>query len=136
MKVVCKMVDIDYIIDLLDWDKTLEEQNKGLELARKVKCISVFMQPVSPYGKGVWDNCAKVLAEKDDKTLEPYLFYLLEWLQDMNWPGAQIIYDRLLKMDFKDIEWEYNHSLDKANKLGDTLWIMALTSLKKDFDNK
>ena len=40
------MADIDYILDLLDWNRTEEEQAEGLRLARQVKAFNVFL-PVS-----------------------------------------------------------------------------------------
>lgn len=78
------MINIDYILSLLDWNNSDEEQEKGVKLAKDIKYISAFIQPGHPYGKNIWDNCAKILAERDDKELEPHLIELLEWLQDMN----------------------------------------------------
>lgn len=36
------MVNIDYIMDLLDWNKSAQEQEIGIQLARSVRCINVF----------------------------------------------------------------------------------------------
>lgn len=130
----CKlMVNIDYIMNLFDWNNSDENQNRGLELAKDVKCISVFIQPGSPYGKNVWDNCAKALARKDDKELEPHLIALLEWLQDMNWPGAFCILDRLQK--YKDdiyLDLCLTICLRKAKTLDDETWEYNLNMLKKN----
>ncbi|MBQ9119946.1 MAG: DivIVA domain-containing protein, partial [Lachnospiraceae bacterium] len=38
---------------------------------------------------------ALILAEKSDEELSPHLIQLMEWLQDLNWPGAVCIQDRL-----------------------------------------
>lgn len=127
------MVNIDYIMNLFDWNNSDENQNRGLELAKDVKCISVFIQPGSPYGKNVWDNCAKALARKDDKELEPHLIALLEWLQDMNWPGAFCILDRLQK--YKDdiyLDLCLTICLRKAKTLDDETWEYNLNMLKKN----
>lgn len=80
------MFDIDYVMDLLDWNNSAEKQKQGIKLAREIKCINVFLQPGRPYGKNVWSNCAKILSEKTNEELSPYLIELMEWLQDMNWP--------------------------------------------------
>jgi hypothetical protein len=54
------------------------------------------MQPMTEnFNKNVWDNCANIICEKSDKELEPYLMQLLEWIQDLNWPGAMRIFNRL-----------------------------------------
>ena len=54
------MVNIDAIMALLDWNNSAEQQERGIELAKNVKCINVFLQPNQrEYGKNVWDNCAE-----------------------------------------------------------------------------
>ena len=91
------MVDITDIMDMLDWHMSSEIQSEGISLARKTETITPFIQPLTPrHNKNVWGNCAIIIAEKSDQDLEPYLIELLEWLQDMNWPGAYLIYDRLI----------------------------------------
>ena len=94
------MNNIDEIMEMLDWNKNEEEQRRGIELAKEIKCINVFMQP---YGKNLWENCAKILYDKTDKELQPYLSRLFEWVQDLNWPGALIILERLKKYEKNDV---------------------------------
>lgn len=90
------MVDIDSIMNLLDWNRSVSEQERGVKLARDVKDIGAFIQPCNKkYNKNVWENCAKILVERTDDELTPYLIELFEWLQDMNWPGAFYILRRL-----------------------------------------
>ena len=36
------MVNIDYIMELLDWNNSAEKQELGIRLAGEVKCINVF----------------------------------------------------------------------------------------------
>ena len=93
------MVNIDAIMALLDWNNSAEQQERGIELAKNVKCINVFLQPNQrEYGKNVCDNCAKILSERSNTELSPYLVDLMRWLQDMNWPGAFCILERLRRM--------------------------------------
>lgn len=33
------MLDIDYIMDLLQWDRSSEEQERGIELAKRIRYI-------------------------------------------------------------------------------------------------
>ena len=71
------MVSIDYIMDLLDWNNSVVNQAEGMKLAREIKCIKVFLQPCDEnHNKNVWDNCAKILSEKTDEELSPYLIEL------------------------------------------------------------
>ena len=125
------MIDIDYIFRLFDWNNSNNVQSKGLELAKEVKCISVFIQPGNPYGKNIWDNCAKALAERSDEELEPYLIELLEWLQDMNWPGAFCVFDRLQKYaNNRTLCVMLNICIKKAQILNDEMWASNLILLQ------
>lgn len=127
------MTNIDYIMDLLDWNRSNQEQKKGLKLAEDVKCISVFLQPGSPYGKNVWENCAKVLAARSDDELKPHLGGLLEWLQDMNWPGADCILERLRNFsDIQSLETFISIFQKQAKALDDEDWEYNLMQIRLD----
>ena len=92
------MVDNTEIMDMLDWNMPLEIQLEGISLARNIKKIASFIQPLTPkYNKNVWLNCAVIISERSDEEIKPYLPEVLEWLQDMNWPGAFCILNRLQK---------------------------------------
>ena len=121
---------IDQIFEMLSWNNDEEIQCKGIEEAKKIKYLSVLIQPLEDHT--VWENCAKVLASKSDEALAPYLIPLFKWLRDMNWPGAYIIYDRLKTIPAKDIEMPFTISLSLAEKENDSLWKQALMDLKKD----
>ena len=123
------MTDIDYIMELLDWNRTEEEQAKGRELARDVKSINVFLQP---NGKNLWDNCALILAERSDEELEPYLLNLMAWLEDMNWPGAFCILDRLNRYaDTSMFNWALKSSLELAKAMHAKIWRKNLKEIKR-----
>lgn len=129
------MIKVDTIMNLIDWNNSIEEQAQGIALAKDVKCLSVFLRPGMPYGENVWYNCAKILSERTDEELEPYIVALMEWLQDMNWPGAFCIFDRLQK--YADA-CNYNAELTISNKcaqaLGDTVWEENLKMLRRKKD--
>lgn len=118
------MADITKIMDMLDWHMSSEVQSKGISLARKTETIIPFIQPLTPkHNKNVWGNCAVIIAEKDDEALKPYLTELLEWLQDMNWPGAFCILDRLQKYaDTNSIRNAVNVCIEKAKECRDEVW--------------
>lgn len=127
------MVNIDYIMDLLDWNNSMEKQEQGIALAKDVKCINVFLQPVSRYyGKNVWDNCAKILSARSNEELSPYMIELMEWLQDMNWPGAFCIFDRLKGMVNEQLfQYSYTICLKCARALDDETWESNLKMLNE-----
>ena len=139
-EVVLIMIDIDLIMKLIDWNEVPENQLRGIELAKEVKAINVFFQPHDSYNnKNVWSNCAKILSERDEIELRPYYAELLEWLQDLNWPGAAIVFTKL-KKSISDSYFQmiYSDCKKKAKLLDDEIWLSNLQKLENsdDGDNK
>lgn len=129
---------LDDIYESFIWDAsyTIEEYETkvsiGINAAKDYKYLYPFIQPVLPENsKCIWEPCAQVIAQRTDRELKPYLFLLFEWLQDMNWPGAWTIFDRLSQMPFCLLEKEYAYSKQRAEKEKDTLWLAALEDFKK-----
>lgn len=118
------MENIREIMDMIDWDMPSEIQAKGVSLAKNIETIIPFIQPLTPeYNKNVWGNCAAIIADKSDEKLKPHLVELLEWLQDMNWPGAFCILNRLQKYsDIISISSAINICVKKANECNDDVW--------------
>ena len=127
------MVDNTEIMDMLDWHMPAEIQAKGIFLAKNTETIIPFIQPVTPkHNKNVWGNCAEIIAERSDEELKPYLVELLEWLQDMNWPGAFCILNRLQKYsDNNSIRNAVNVCIEKAKKRSDEVWESNLCLLQQ-----
>lgn len=119
-----KMVDITEIMDMLDWHMPSEIQSKGIFLARNTETIIPFIQPLTPkHNKNVWENCAVIISERSDEEIKPHLPEMLEWLQDMNWPGAFCILNRLQKYsDENSLCNAINVCIKKAKKCRDEVW--------------
>ena len=120
---------IDELFEMISWNNTEEIQQKGIEEAQKSKYLSVFIQPIE--SKSVWENCAKIISSKSDSELERYLVELFQWLQDMNWPGADIIYTRLKNMSHDKIQFAYSLSIMRAIKLDDRVWLEVLETFNQ-----
>jgi len=122
------MSHIDEIMSMLDWNQPEDVQEKGRQLAKNVKCINVFLQPLHPgFSKNVWENCAKILSERSDEELTFYLFGLFEWLADINWPGAEIIEKRLKRYgNSEKFLFALNQSIHRATVLKDESWLYSL----------
>lgn len=106
------------------------EQMEGERLARELEDLSLLITPPAP--PYVWEKCAKILSEKDDCELEPYLPGLLGWLHDLNWPGAECIFQRLT--EYKDSKWfcsVLDMCIDEATALKEEIWLEVLIDLKK-----
>ena len=123
-------VDIDTLYEMLDEEQPIEIQEAALREARKIKSLSVFMQPVEY--KLSWKNCAKVISEKTDKELNSYKYEMLEWLQDLNWPGAFLIMERLEKMDPQLLVHTFIYKVKQALLLKDTEWLGRMSYLLKN----
>lgn len=114
----------EYIMDLLDWRNSPEIQKKGIMLAQGEKDISIFLQPnYLTYNKNVWENCAIIISNKTDEELTQYIFELLNWIQDLNWPGACRIFDRLNRFSDKIcLDSALRICIEMAQKTGDDIW--------------
>jgi hypothetical protein len=95
--------------DVPDLNKQMTEETRILELIKMldwhtpaciVKSVSEELvnipdrhlpMLIQPLGKAYWDNAALVLTKIESRRLKRHIPDLLEWLQDLNWPGAQTI---------------------------------------------
>ena len=124
--------EIDRIFDMLSWESSRDEQEHGIELARHIENISVLIMPIE--SKTVWENCAKVLAEKSDEKLRIYYIDLMKWLKDLNWPGAYVIYDRLTRVGGKSFTGAYRYCCRLAEQTNDMPWKAALNDMFADHE--
>ena len=124
--------EIDRIFDMLSWESSREEQERGMKLARHIDNISVLIMPIE--SKSVWENCANVLAEKSDEKLRIYYIDLMKWLKDLNWPGAYVIYDRLTRVGDKSFTGAYRYCCRLAEQTNDMPWKAALNDMFADHE--
>lgn len=127
------MVDITEIMDMLDWHMPTEIQTEGISLARNIETIIPFIQPLTPkHNKNVWENCAVIISERSDEEIKPHLPEVLEWLQDMNWPGAFCIMNRLKNhSDKNSILGAISICIQKAKGCNDEVWEDNLLTLQR-----
>lgn len=131
------MNNINEIYKLLNWQSSVDEQVKGIRLARNLDDLSLLILPyANGESKGLWENCAKALSEISDDRLEKYLPSLLEWLQDLNWPGSLIILDRLKVFNGKKLKKPYIERVTYASNLNSEEGQMWLDYLSELLDNE
>ncbi len=120
------------VMNMLDWNNSEEVQEKGRKLAGEMERIDVFLQPVcDAYDKNVWDNCAKILSQKTDEELAPYLIELFEWLQDMNWPGACCILGRMVEYEKGEVfVTAFEKCMNQAIFSEDDIWVENLLQIE------
>ena len=117
---------------MLDWNNPKYVQECGRDLAYANASIYDLLQPNTPeLNKNIWENCALVIARKTDSELEPYITELLEWLQDMNWPGAFCVLHRLGNFKRKtSLNACIEQCICKAKEKNDIVWEINLHLLK------
>ena len=130
------MYNIDKIMGMLDSENPDEIQQKGIQLAHQLKDLHILIQPMNFGSKAVWNNCAKILAEKTDDELEPYLVNLIEWIQDINWPGAFVIMNRLKIFSGEKLKNPFLKFVNNAIKLNNEEGFMWLDYLSELLDNE
>ena len=128
------MDDIQNIYKMLDLENNNEIRARGLSLAKDIEDLSLLILP--PATPSVWECCAQVLCEKTDIVLEPYLDSILEWLQDLNWPGALIILDRLKVFSGEKLKNNFISRVNYTKKLNNEEGLMWLDYLSELLDNK
>lgn len=120
-------------MEMLNCHQDESVQQKGIEIAKKIENIEIFVKPFGKYYKDYWENCAIVLSDRSDEELSIYLTDLLEWLQDINWPGSIIILERL--QNYKDIDKlakALEVSVKKAQEVCDSIWLDNMKPLLKN----
>lgn len=109
----------------------------GIVLAQTIDCITPFIQPVTlKYNINVWENCATIISKRSDEELEPYLLELLEWIEDLNWPGALIILKRLEFFSGEKLKEPFMNRYTYAENLNNKEGLMLLDCLSELLDNE
>ncbi|NLG26179.1 MAG: DUF5071 domain-containing protein, partial [Clostridiales bacterium] len=75
-----------------------------------------------------WDNCATLICELSDERLEALIPRLLVWLQDLNWPGACAIRNRLMALPISMLKRPLEITALYADLMNDDMWIEFLSA--------
>lgn len=130
------MSNIDKIMYLIAWDRSDAEQREGISMAGQVTCLKAFFQPIGPgYGKNVWDNCAIIICERSDEELMPYMLDMLLWLEDLNWPGAEAIQERLKRFrNVRVLSELLNDMVPALMLIGKKSWLIFISELLENVE--
>lgn len=78
---------------------------------------------ILPYGKkDSWQNCAVVLARLSNDTIKLLVNNLMAWFQDANWPGTEIIADRLKSLPPEVLSNAVLPAKRRATETNDSDW--------------
>ena len=118
---------------MLNWDNPEKIRSEGIRLAKEIEDLSLLIQPYAD--PSVWECCAEIICEKSDVILEPYLDGLLEWLQDLNLPGALTVLERLKGFSGKMLKQPFVKCYTRATALNNQEGLMWVDYLSELLDN-
>jgi hypothetical protein len=131
------------LINDLSWDMPDDIQKDAIKSLLQIPEEEVpILTRISE--KKCWENAAIVLKEIGYPRNKLALPGLIEWLQDMNWPGSTTAADTLRKIDIKILVPYIEEALLKAFKEEDYIWMTNIKELvinklklkKSDFDKR
>lgn len=93
------MEDIYLLIKKIDWNNPEYEINEAFNKLILIPDDDLSLLIMPMMDKMCWYNSARVLKEIGFPRVKNVIPELLVWLQDMNWPGAEIIAELLLSAD-------------------------------------
>lgn len=79
--------------------------------------------------KSRWENAARVLKDIGSSSINREIPKLLEWLADLNWPGAMTVMELLATVDLEVLVPYVTEAREKAAREADEMWLDALDQL-------
>lgn len=138
-------MNVDYIKNLLldlYYDLPEEVHTRAIEELANIdeEYLPMLLQPID---KSYWDYAAITLKKIGYPKYKKILPGLLEWLQDINWPGTLTITESLAEIDEKILIPYIEEAVSKAIEDNDPVWLFGITFLterlnisRDDFNNK
>ena len=119
----------DYI-KKLDWNLDRKIQLKAVEEIKSL-CDFDYSLLIQPLGKQLWENSAAILCSIDNKLLDRQIILgLFDWIQDLNWPGADIVFAYLkAQLSNHNIYAVWKDKLQQAIDQQDYDWLTNLKML-------
>lgn len=76
--------------------------------------------------KRKWEPFAEQVCSLSDEEIIPFIPDMLEWLQDMNWPGAVLYAKRLRTLPKEVVYPVVERTISQAKKENDEIWMENL----------
>lgn len=126
-------INIDEVLNMISSNNPKEIQEEGIKLASNIKFLGNFFNPIVTKTKqDVLENCAKIIYEKSDEEISPYLFEYFLWIKNFTSPGAKIIAERLRKYKNKNnLKTNRKIAIKIAKIIGDKQWLKNIRSYNK-----
>jgi len=125
--------DIEILIDNLNsfYEENIPKEIQENSINKLAEIIEDddLVRLAQPRGKGYWENSAKVLKKIGFPRLLIIADKMMNWLADLNWPGALIIYNIFLNLETETLQPIVERALIEADIEKDTVWIYWINEL-------
>ncbi len=109
-------------IDSLSWHLPIEKQHANLSKIQNLSDDDIEMLILPSRKQECWENCAILLSTLDDARLIPFLPKILEWFKDLNWPGIDVISNRIAELPLHIVKGALTVALCNAENENDEEW--------------
>ncbi len=115
------------LITKLDWnDETTSSEITNEIINLGISDLSFLLQPIN---KSYWDKAANVICELGVERYIDVLPSMMEWIQDLNWPGALRIFTELKSVDDIRVIRCIEDTVAKVILLDDMEWLYFIKLL-------
>ncbi|MDR3599512.1 MAG: DUF5071 domain-containing protein [Desulfosporosinus sp.] len=130
------MDNINELIRDLDWSKPEDVQKKAMEQLQEINDSNLFYlaQQSELNYKYCWHNAALVLKAIGYPRIKPVLPYLMEWFQDINWPGVRTIVEIFRNISPTKLLPFIEDASMLSIRENDDFWALGVISLIKDLE--
>ncbi|MBC7752277.1 MAG: hypothetical protein H7Z73_11305 [Candidatus Saccharibacteria bacterium] len=113
----------------LDWNNELSIQQNGIQsvldmVKNNQLDVKNLIQP--SLGKQYWENSARVLLQLPQEFISGNEGLLLDAIQDINWPGTELIIELLSRQPISTIIQLYKNAYENTKLVEDDLWVRGL----------
>ena len=124
--------EFNELIDRLSWNEDPVGQNEAIALlvaAGDRLDLSLVLQKGD---KSCWQNEARVIQVLGYPRFREVIPAMLEWLQDLNWPGANEIVEALARMPKDALAGYISQAAERAMAEEDAEWLVGLQHLVRE----
>ncbi len=123
--------EIDNLIEQLSWNGTEEQQRQAIDaLVAQIPHRELYKLMRPGEVKDTWQNAAEVIARYNRKFGQQEILGMFEWLQDINWPGASVIFKKLNSMSRQQISAPLEMAMCQAKHTNDQEWMEQLVKIR------
>lgn len=113
----------------LDGNRTAAEQAAACQAILDNPHFDVSRLILPKTGKKTWKNAVLVLCRMRPDRVFSYLEEILVWLQDVNWPGEDIIFGFMMGLPDEMLLPALTRVMDRATIDHDEIWLEELGRL-------